>query len=164
MKPWKISAILILLTPTITAAEDGADRDVVMRVISNFFAAMTARDVDRMRTLMTPDGIIYSYREGADGLHVVRTTHSAYLENLAKGDARLVERSWNPQVMLHGRLATVWTPYDFHKDAKFSHCGVDNFSLLRTDNGWVITGVVFSIEVEDCADSPLGALPGEQER
>jgi hypothetical protein len=27
---------------------------------------------------------------------------------------------------------------------------------LKTDDGWVITGVVFSIKTDDCAESPLG--------
>ena len=73
----------------------------------------------------------------------------------------LVERFWEPRVMVYGRLATVWTPYDFHVDGAFSHCGINNFSMLQTDDGWKITGVVFSIEVENCEESPLGPFGGQ---
>ena len=152
-----ITTVLCVLLATSLAAAT-AERDSVIRVIEDFFAAMTARDVDRMRSLMSEDGMIYGYRESADGLKVLRQTHAEILGSLATGSGKLVERFWEPRLMLHGRLATVWTPYDFHVDGQFSHCGVNNFSMLRTDTGWIITGVVFSIEVDRCTDSPLGPL------
>lgn len=138
------------------SADEASDRKAVIDVIDAFFESMTARDVDRMRTLMTPDGILYGYSESAEGVQVVRPTHADYLDNLATGEGTPVERYWDPEIMLYGRLATVWTPYDFHNDGQFSHCGVNNFSMLNTDDGWVIAGVVFSIETENCPESPLG--------
>jgi len=155
----KIFSIFSLLALTLpTWADEVENRAAIIQLIDNFFAAMTARDVDKMQTLMTVDGIIYGYRETPDGLQVVRLTHAAYLENLASGEARLVERYWNPEVKVYGRLATAWTPYDFHVDGKLDHCGLNNFSMLQTDDGWVITGVVFSIEHNGCDESPLGPL------
>ena len=148
--------LTILLAPLIAHADEAADRAAVIDVIDAFFEAMTARDVERMRTLMTSDGILYGYSESADGVQVIRPTHADYLNNLATGEGIPVERYWDPEIMLYGRLATVWTPYDFHNNGQFSHCGVNNFSMLNTDNGWVITGVVFSIETENCPESPLG--------
>jgi hypothetical protein len=153
-----ILAVLTLLMPMIAAAGETDGRQGVIEVIDHFFDAMRNRDVAAMRALMSADGMIYGYRESAEGLTIVRRSHSEYLDNLAAGTEQLVERYWEPSVLLHGRLATVWTPYDFHVDGRFSHCGINNFSLLRTDTGWIITGVVFSIEVAECAESPLGPL------
>jgi len=142
-------------------ADEAADRAAVIQVVVDFFDAMTAKDIDRLGTILTPDGVLYGYRETPDGLQIARPTHEAYLENLASREGELVERFWEPRVMVYGRLATVWTPYDFHVNGTFSHCGINNFSMLQTDDGWKITGVVFSIEVEDCAESPLGPFGGE---
>lgn len=147
--------IATLLLSASALGNEAADRQAVIQVVADFFEAMTARDVERMRMLMTVDGMIYGYREGEDGTTVIRRTHQEYLDGLAAGEGTVVERFWNPEVMTYGRLATVWTPYDFHADGVFSHCGVNNFSMLRTDERWVITGVVFSIEPE-CEASPLG--------
>lgn len=147
---------LMLVQPTAAVwAQTDAEAEV-LAVIDEFFSAMTARDVERMASLMTEDGIIYGYRETPEGLRILRPTHAAYLEGLATRESVPVERYWDPQVMVEERLATVWTPYDFHSDGVFSHCGTNNFSLLKTDDGWVITGVVFSIKTDDCAESPLG--------
>ena len=39
------------------AGDEAADRQAVVQVVADFFEAMTARDVDRMRAMMTEDGM-----------------------------------------------------------------------------------------------------------
>ena len=147
--------IAIAALPAAASGDEAADREAVIQVVVDFFESMTARDAERMSSLMTDDGMIYGYRENEEGTAVITRSHREYLDNLATGEGEIVERFWDPEVMVYGRLATVWTPYDFYANDVFSHCGVNNFSMLRTDDGWVITGVVFSIEPE-CEPSPLG--------
>ena len=146
---------MMMCCGSLAFADDSSDRDAIVQVIADFFHAMTARDVDSMRALMTEDGMIYGYRETAEGLEIIRRPHAEYLAGLETGEGHLLERFWEPQVMVYERLATAWTPSDFYADGSFSHCGVNNFSLLRTGERWVIAGVVFSIEA-DCGESPLG--------
>lgn len=157
----KILLILIWCGPLILApvmADQTEDRDAVVGMVQEFFDAMTHRDVERMKSMLTYDGILYGYRDSSNGLSILRRAHREYIEGLAEGDSRLVERFWDPQVLLHDRMAAVWTPYDLYVDGEFSHCGIDNFSFLKTDQGWKITGIVFSMESDDCAESPLGPL------
>jgi len=139
-----------------TTADELTDEAAVIDVIDTFFAAMTAKDVESMRSIMTPDGKLYGYREEADGLLIIRPSHSDYLHDLSGSKDKRVERYWNPTITIHGRLATVWTPYDFYRDDEFSHCGINNFSLLKTEEGWKIAGALFSMQQENCAVSPLG--------
>jgi len=139
-------------------AEEEADRAAVVDIVQAFFDAMTDRNVADMRSMLTPDGIFYGYREGPEGLQIMSPTHQRYVDGLAAGESRLVERFWQPQILMHDRMAVVWTPYDLYVDGTFSHCGIDSFSFLKTDQGWKITGIVFSMETEDCGESPLGPL------
>lgn len=154
-------AMVAFLAPHLLIADEAADREAVIGVIDAFFESMTARDVERMRSLMTPDGILYGYRETDEGLQIMRPTHADYLNNLANGDSRLVERYWDPEIMVSGRLATIWTPYDLYANGEFSHCGINNFSMLKSDDGWIITGVVFSMQRDNCPESPLGPFADE---
>lgn len=156
----KLIALLVLQLLLIgsTNADEMGDRNDIIAVIDSFFAGMTAKDTDSMRKIMTEDGMLYGYRETSDGLSIFNPSHIAYLESLATRENVLVERYWDPTILVHDRLAVVWTPYDLHSDGEFAHCGVNNFNLLKTDDGWKITGVVFSMEQEDCEPSPLGAL------
>ena len=143
---------------TAAIADEAEDRIVIIDKVQSFFDAMTERDVEGMRAMLTPDGVFYGYRESQDGLQIMSPTHQRYVEGLADGDRKLVERFWDPQVLLHDRMAVVWTPYDLYVDGTFSHCGIDSFSFLKTEEGWKITGIVFSMETDDCGESPLGPL------
>lgn len=157
----RVFLALLVCSPFCLAAaiaDEADDRTAVVEMVQKFFDAMTERDVAGMRAMLTPEGVFYGYREGPDGLQVMHPTHQQYVDGLAAGDRRLVERSWDPQVLLHDRMAVVWTPYDLYVDGAFSHCGVDSFSFLKTDDGWKITGIVYSMEAENCAESPLGPL------
>ncbi len=147
------------LFANVASADDEA---AVVEIVKVFFEAMTAKDVERSSDLMTVDGVLYGYRETDAGLQIVRPTHASYLQGLAARENELIERFWDPKVLLHGRMAVVWTPYDLYIDGKFSHCGIDSFSLLKTQEGWKITGIVFSMEPENCAPSPLGPLQETQ--
>jgi len=63
-----------------------------------------------------------------------------------------------PVVQVHGPIATVWAPYDIHRNRQFVHCGVDAFTPIRTTAGWKIATVVYTAEPTGCAPSPLGPL------
>ena len=74
----------------------------------------------------------------------------------AGDETRMLERMWDATVLVHGPLAQVWTPYDFHADGEFSHCGVDAFTLIKTSEGWRVSGVAYTVEPTGCEPSPLG--------
>jgi len=60
-------------------------------------------------------------------------------------------------VLIHKEIAVVWTKYDFHREGKFSHCGVDAFNLIKTQEGWKISGIFYTVEKEGCEEGPLGS-------
>lgn len=67
---------------------------------------------------------------------------------------------WDPKIMIHKEIAIVWTKYDFHREGKFSHCGVDAFNLIKAPGGWKISGIIYTVEKEGCEESPLGPPKG----
>jgi hypothetical protein len=75
----------------------------------------------------------------------------------------LIERTWNHEVRVDDALAHVWTPYTFHLNERFSHCGYDSFQLARTETGWVVIAVADSQRRDRC---PAGAqgVPGPEPR
>jgi hypothetical protein len=152
----RICAILSLLIAEPIVAGENDDNAAVMKIVDMFFTAMSAKDVAAMRAVMLPEGLIHGYRQSAGDLELVHLTHNTYLHNLTMSEEKLVERYWDPTILTQERIATVWTYYDLYRDDEFSHCGINNFSFLKTDDGWKIAGVVFSMQIEDCPDSPLG--------
>ena len=139
-----------------TRQED--DKAAVLATVQAFFDTMASRDVEGARRVLMPEGRFYSTRD-QDGRTVVRASAvEDYLKTLAgrKQDNR--ERIWSPDVRVHGPIASVWTPYDFWVDRKFSHCGLDVFDLVKTAEGWRIAGLTYTVERTGCAPSPLGPL------
>jgi hypothetical protein len=134
-----------------------APEDAVLRAVDELFAAMAAGDAERAGHVLLPEGQWVSVRPGADGAEVVAVMpHHQVLERLAEGTERWLERYWDPQVMVHGPVAVVWTPYDFYRDGEFSHCGMEAFTLVRGPDGWRITGATYTVEPTGCPPSPLG--------
>jgi hypothetical protein len=149
--------LLFAMLPATSSAQNQADRDAVLTIVQMFFDTMTARDVDGARKIMIPEGRFFAIEMRKANAAPQSFTNEEYFARLQKGKASNRERMWNPEVRVHGSIATVWTPYDFWTDGKFSHCGVDAFELIKTDDGWKIAGGAFTMEAK-CEPSPLGPL------
>jgi len=136
--------------------EEKATREAVLATVQRFFDTMAARDAAGAAGVVVPAGRFFAARV-AEGKSVTRSfTNREYLDGLPRRKEDVLERIWEPEVRVHGRIASVWAPYDFWKDRAFSHCGVDAFDLVETPEGWKIAGGVYTAETEGCAPSPLG--------
>ena len=153
-----LAAAITAAVPTAARAQAVATSDTaaVLAVVQRLFDAMAKRDTAAARTLLLPGSRLISLRTASPAAQPRQQTDTAFLRSLATGSERLLERMWNPVVSIHGSLANVWTPYDFHIDGRFSHCGVDNFVLVRNANAWQLASVTYTVETAGCAPSPLG--------
>ncbi len=144
----RFCALLLLAAGAPLRAQGTAEEKAVFAAVQRLFDAMAARDAKAAEAVLMPQGRYDSVRQdGAIG----GATHAAFLERLAAGKERMLEQMQNPRVFLRGGIATVWTEYTFHRDGKFSHCGVDSFHLLKTPEGWRIAGFVYTVETAGCA-------------
>lgn len=147
--------------PGVADRERTDDEAAVLMAVQQFFDSMTSRDADRARAVLDPEGDFVSVRWHDNGERVVRRASiGAYLDGLAAGTKSYQERIWESEVSVHGPIAIVWAPYDFHIDGELSHCGIDAFQLLRTETGWIITGGTYTVERKGCAKGPLGPPGG----
>ena len=55
------------------------------------------------------------------------------------GEADMEERLTGWQCLVDDGIASVWTPYEFYFEKKFSHCGVNSFQLMNVQGKWKIT-------------------------
>eukprot|EP01037_Dinobryon_pediforme_P016381 gene16381-16559_t len=81
-----------------------------------------------------------SIEKASDFVKAIGTPHQqVYDERIVFGD-----------IKIDGDLASVWAPYQFYLGDKFSHCGVDVFSLLKTAEGWKIIYIVDTRRKDNC--------------
>jgi hypothetical protein len=133
--------------PAAPAPEVGPDA-----VVQQLFDAMAARDALAAQALFVPDAGLFSL--SANG-KAVKMPLMDFLNAIGSGKAVWKERIWSANVLVHGAIAVVWAPYDFHNNGAFSHCGYDSISLLKTVAGWKISYISDTRETEGCVN-PLG--------
>jgi hypothetical protein len=126
--------------PAPAVAPAAADeRPAVLAVVKALFDAMRKGDSAAVRAVFHPDVQLTTaiVRNGTPILEVdslvtflraVGTPH----------DVMWDERTHDEEVRIDGTLAQAWTPYEFWAGPRFSHCGVDAFTLAKTAAGWRI--------------------------
>lgn len=134
-------------------AADSDEEKAVLATIQKVFDGMAAHDAAAIRAVMAEDARLTPIRGDRP---VSSVSVDQFLKGIEGNQAKLLERIWDPKVMVSGRLAAVWAPYDFHSDGKFGHCGIDSFLMARTADGWKITSIAWTAETEGCKPSPLG--------
>ena len=137
------------------AGRTQTEREAILKTVQAFFDTMTTKDVEGARKILMPQGRFHAVRM-RDG-NIRSFSNEEYFADLQAAKQTMRERIWNPEVRVHGAIATVWTPYDFWIDGKYSHCGIDAFDLVKTDEGWKIAGGSYTLE-QECPPSPLGPL------
>ncbi len=129
--------------------------DEVLAAVQAFFDGL-AGGPEALRATRLDDGSVTRLRERDGVVEWDILSFADMSDSLGASEARMLERMWDATVLVHGPLAQVWTPYDFYVNGEFSHCGVDSFTLVKTAEGWTVSGVAYTVEPSGCEPSPLG--------
>lgn len=152
-----LTITLLLFATALPAQQADPEHAAVMKAVQAFFDTMAANDVEGARKVLQPQGRFHAMRT-RDGKPEVRAfANEEYFADLQASKQTKRERIWSPDVRIHGLIATVTAPYDFWIDGKFSHCGTDVFELIKTEEGWKISGGIYTVDT-NCRPSPLGPL------
>ena len=72
-------------------------------------------------------------------------------QNISKAEkGSLDERISFSNVLIDGNLASVWTLYEFYYKGQFSHCGVNSFQLVKSNNEWKIQYIIDTRRKDNC--------------
>jgi hypothetical protein len=142
--------------PSASSQPDPREAEVI-EVAEDFLRALSARDGAWLERLSLPGGSVHAVALEAGGS--LRGISSRPIENdvasIPRNPNALFERMWEPTALVHERIGMVWTPYDFWVNGAWSHCGIDIFTLVETDDGWKISSITYTVEVDGCPDPPL---------
>lgn len=142
-------------------AEPGDDEAAVLAVVDSALVLISAEDFVGFTALKLEEAPAFISFEREDGGGPDYAYRSPAAQQSQTTDADYVERGFEPVVQVAGHLASVWLPYDFYTNGEWSHCGVDVFILLRTDEGWRIASLAWTIEQPPaCRPHPDGPPSG----
>jgi hypothetical protein len=138
-----------LATPALAA---DAEEAAILAQVQRFFDGLGSQDAAAMEAALLPDAMLTAQRVQAEGKVVLsRRSGGAFVE-MAKSQAGLNERMWDPVVMRRGPIAMVWAPYEFQLDGKTTHCGIDVFDMVKVDGTWKIAHLMWTQEPQACAE------------
>lgn len=141
-----------------SASADSA-RPAILAVVDSALSAITAGNFSGLADLMLPEAQIYSART-RDGMvgYRMRTAAGERTTSSATG---YVERGFDAEIRVSGPVAVVWLPYDLYAGGRWSHCGVDVFTVVRVESSWRIANLTYSVEQPPaCRPHPKGPPPG----
>ena len=138
---------------SLLSAQSAADS--VRQVVNQFFIAMRATDTAQLRNLMTPSVIFQTVKSASDGTSVpVHESVNEFLKTIASlKPGQADEQIEIASVNMEGALASVWAPYQFYFNNKFSHCGVNSFTLIRSGGHWRIHLIIDTRQKINCSSS-----------
>jgi len=148
MKKLFILSFIIFLTSQLFAQQTSTD--TIKRAINTMLEAMRKSDSTLLRSVLAKDmelqsiaadkmgKISLSTKSANDLITQIGTPHEAvYDERIVFGG-----------IKIDGPLASVWTPYKFYLGDTFSHCGANFFQLARTEAGWKIIHLAYTVRLE----------------
>lgn len=150
-----LSRVLLVTSICFCASAAADDKADMLAVADEALEKITAEDSAGLAGLMIEEAMIY-VGDIHEGTYRVRTrTFADTRDRVFEVD--LVERGWDPTVLVSGTIGIVWYPYDIYVDSEWSHCGVDIFNMIRTGEGWRIAALQYNVQQPpDCEPHPDG--------
>ena len=156
---YKLLILAVALSYSIISFSQSDDRALILETEQKFFDSIEFRDRQLLESILVPNSLNISARELDDGEAQFNVmSYDEVVTALTRPGRNAKERSWDETVLIQGNIAVVWTPYDFHVDGVFSHCGIDSFQLIKQDGQWLISNSSWTLETENCPASPLGPI------
>jgi hypothetical protein len=145
------STLLILLASALVHAQVSEEANV-MEVINRLFTGMHNADSTMIRSVFGDKVTLATVVQNKEGKHVLKVEDfNDFIKSIGKPSPEpLTEEIWNLKVQIDGAFAQAWCDYGFYVGNNFSHCGVDAFQLIKTQEGWKIFNLADTRRRDGC--------------
>ena len=159
----KLNYILLIIAFSTVAAFGQAadDKKAALKVVDQLFFEMASANPAGIVALHTPTSDLAAVFKQPDGKTRYESINGEKFSQMFKDKSRGVmkEEMYDPKVEVHGDWAMVWGRYVFYVNDKISHCGINQFNLVRVDGTWKITNGASTIDRGDCTEKEKAMKP-----
>ncbi|NJW51297.1 nuclear transport factor 2 family protein [Salinimicrobium oceani] len=148
-----ITCAIFLIFGSLAFAQDTSEEDKIKKAVNTFFDGFHARDSIIMKSVFHEDPVVQTIARTKEG--DTRLVHEE-LAKVLKGIVSIPPEKTFKEVLhdyvikIDGDMANAWTPYSFYLNDSFSHCGVNNFQLLKQKDEWKIIYLIDTRRREGC--------------
>jgi hypothetical protein len=157
----KKTLLMILLAATFSLAQKPDDKAAALAVVNQLFAEMSAANPPGIIDLHTgADSQLAAIRKTKEGkMRLDMINRDAFSKFFTDKTVQTKETMYDPKVEVSGDWAMVWGRYVFWVNGKVSHCGIDQFNLVRTEAGWKIANGASTVDPGACTDKEKAMKP-----
>ena len=149
----RILSIIILCSTisfTVFSQESNReDKEQIKNVIDQFFNAIQKKDSTLMNSTILGDAQVWS-RSNNEEHPSIDFRFSKDSTPRLSSMPNMKEIALDYGITANNNIAVAWVPYEFWIEDKFSHCGVDAFTLFKKDGEWKIITLAYTIEKVKC--------------
>jgi hypothetical protein len=152
-----LALLLVLASSSQYARAQAVDPDgkAALAVADSLLAALSSGDSATVVRLTLDSAVVggAGLRGGVERLSL--RTWGLYIKR--GGLPAFTERGFDATVRVQDRVAVVWMPYDLYIGVRWSHCGVDVFTLMKSEGRWRVAALIYTIEQPPaCRKHPAG--------
>ncbi|WP_379964622.1 nuclear transport factor 2 family protein [Epilithonimonas sp. UC225_85] len=140
------SLFFILISSSIFAQT--SEETLIKTSINSLFDGMKTSDSTKITKAFSKNAVLQTITKNGEVKTENIKDFAASISKAAKES--LDERISFSNILIDGNLASVWTPYGFYYQGKFSHCGVNSFQLVKANNEWKIQYIIDTRRKDNC--------------
>lgn len=146
------------LTAPVGAADTAheADAAAIRQVVQQFQAAIQSHDGKTLGSLFLQDHDSWlsvlddaSYAEAKAhnpaARKVIRSSWQQFADYVQTAPKPIEERFYNVRIETNGAVASVYFDFDFLVDGKVGNRGSETWQMVRAEDGWRISSMLYSI-------------------
>jgi len=157
----KITIILLFTLATfclpVFAQQD--DKKAALAVVNKLFDEMAAANAPGIIATGTPENQLVAIRKLRDGKTRIDVIGGEAFSKFFTKPGAIKEVMYEPKIDVDGDWAMVWGRYVFFAEGKVSHCGINQFNLVRTEAGWKIASGASTIDPGACNEKEKAMKP-----
>ncbi|MFC0781180.1 nuclear transport factor 2 family protein [Flavobacterium sp. HJSW_4] len=118
-----------------------AQKQEVQKSIELFFEGFHQRDSAKIKLVCSDKMILQSISESTiKGNKLSDESAKEFYKSIASipSTVKFQEKILSYNIQIDGTMAHVWAPYEFYLNDKFSHSGVNTFTLFKEKDSWKI--------------------------
>ena len=127
------------------------EKEILLKV-QQFFDALENQDTVLFKSILLMDGQTWAISEKENTVKYSMRQFRDIMKTFINPARIIQERMLSSEIKIHDRIAMAWVPYTLDISGKFTHCGIDIFTMLKTSEGWKIASAAYTVEPDGCED------------
>ena len=143
----KIEILLLIILPMVCFSQT-SEEGLVKATVNQLFNGVKTSDSILIKKSFHKNAVLQTITKTSE---VKNESIDDFVLSISKAEkGSLDERISFSNVLIDGNLASAWTLYEFYYKGQFSHCGVNSFQLVKSNNEWKIQYIIDTRRKDNC--------------